>query len=239
MPKRFKQVEKGIYRGGKPSSEDIEVLKNIFKINRIISLDKEAATEISPICKKFNIEHLIIPISWEEINPKIIKFLKNNIVELLEESKPTFIHCVKGKDRTGLAIALYRIAKGWDKEEAYEEAKSFRFGIGLEENIKNYFKNEILDINNLSLGKVNDLYPIAPLQDEVISSQIDTVFPATEIGNADDRRIRKRKLRKLIWEDINDAMAMVGMSEGSTPILRGLGPLEPMYIMPHSWSFYT
>jgi protein tyrosine/serine phosphatase len=38
------------------------------------------------------------------------------------ENQPMFIHCLHGRDRTGLMTALYRIhCDGWTPEKAYEE----------------------------------------------------------------------------------------------------------------------
>ena len=46
MPNRFKKVNDGIYRGGAPSKRDLGLLSN--KVNRVISLDKNVASYISP-----------------------------------------------------------------------------------------------------------------------------------------------------------------------------------------------
>ena len=41
---------------------------------------------------------------------------------------PVFVHCEYGKDRTGYAIAAYRIVEeGWDADTAIEEMFDFRF----------------------------------------------------------------------------------------------------------------
>jgi protein tyrosine/serine phosphatase len=41
---------------------------------------------------------------------------------------PVFIHCRRGKDRTGVMSAIYRIeACGWTSDEAIEEMRAFGF----------------------------------------------------------------------------------------------------------------
>jgi len=53
------------------------------------------------------------------------KFLK-----VIEENpgKTVFVHCQLGEDRTGMAVASYRMAEqGWSAEEAMKEMKFFGF----------------------------------------------------------------------------------------------------------------
>jgi len=128
MPERFSEVSKNIYRGGKPSSEDLSILANVFGVNRIISLDGYIGEEIAPYVKKYGMEHIVIPIGGLE-SIKALKFLRNNIVSLLTDNQPVYIHCRHGSDRTGTAIALYRIFNdNWNFNDAIREAKKFGFG---------------------------------------------------------------------------------------------------------------
>jgi protein-tyrosine phosphatase len=42
------------------------------------------------------------------------------------DSEPVFVHCRRGKDRTGTVLACYRIQHdSWDNRRALEEAKSY------------------------------------------------------------------------------------------------------------------
>src|SRR5271165_1520542 len=105
--KNFHQVRPNLYRGGKPSVKDLLILKKKFNIERIISLDENIGENIDPFCNKLNIAHIIIGIHTG--NKKSIKhLLKYNIHDLIDSSIPTFVHCLHGKDRTGLFIALVR-----------------------------------------------------------------------------------------------------------------------------------
>lgn len=151
-PKRFAEVEPGIYRGGTPSPDDLLVLKQVFGVVRIVSLDLNLGFEIERICKKLNLEHIIIPVLHIGDIVTEIKNLKNNINEIFSV-KPMYIHCVHGRDRTGLAVALYRVSKGWTPEQALQEAKSFGFSEGLTPIQKNLYVNEIKEENK----EVNDL----------------------------------------------------------------------------------
>jgi protein tyrosine/serine phosphatase len=42
--------------------------------------------------------------------------------------KPVLLHCEHGEDRTGLAVAAYRVVvSGWTKDEAMDEALKFGY----------------------------------------------------------------------------------------------------------------
>jgi protein-tyrosine phosphatase len=58
-------------------------------------------------------------------DPVFARFLK-----LIQDNpgKKVFVHCRLGNDRTGMAIAAYRMAEeGWSADEALEEMKMFGF----------------------------------------------------------------------------------------------------------------
>jgi tyrosine-protein phosphatase SIW14 len=45
---------------------------------------------------------------------------------LLNPSSKIYVHCLRGKDRTGTVVACYRIQHdGWDNERALAEAKGY------------------------------------------------------------------------------------------------------------------
>ncbi len=271
--KNFQEVIPGILRGGLPTPEDIRVLKDIWGVVRIISLDLEAGEKIDPICEKLNIEHLILPIEHDEKYSNEnrirdnVKFLSDNIVHLLTDRQPVYIHCIHGKDRTGLAIALYRIKKqGWPAEKALNEAKQMGFGYGLSPEHLKLFTSTILqtkpnDSNRIDMSSnvvskarntfdpgsatgsgtgFNYFSPIPPVQEFVMGYPKSPLPP--ESFSTDDKRRRKRKLRKTYLQDLNNAMAYVGVNNTVNPILRYVNPLGgnlspegvgPMGIMPY------
>jgi hypothetical protein len=107
MIKRFIQVTKDLFRGGAPSIKDVQMLKDKYKINKIISLDRKKGDLIDRACKMLNIKHIIIPIDGSR--KSLLNFLSHDIKDLLLTDGPTFVHCLEGKDRTGLAVALLKV----------------------------------------------------------------------------------------------------------------------------------
>jgi hypothetical protein len=164
MPARFSVVDDYVLRGGAPSEEDLHLLKDVWGVKNILSLDDKVAKRIAPIVNSLGLHHIIFPIHYSEG----IKDLKDNIRNLLQipsyaceecGSEPgvnidcstcnhhgrTFVHCFHGKDRTSLAIAFYRMAYGCEPEEAYKEALSFDMGKGLDPSVQEAYKEAILE----------------------------------------------------------------------------------------------
>ena len=143
MPDRFSQVSEDIYRGGRPSARDLQILADVYGIKRVVSLDGEIGAELSPLCHKLGIDQVIVPIGGTE-SSEMVEFLKDNIIELLD-LRPAYIHCKHGKDRTGMAVALYRIqGEGWEPQDALDEAHSFDFGQGLDPDTKSFYQSAFM-----------------------------------------------------------------------------------------------
>ena len=80
--------------------------------------EKEAAQKL------LKLKYINIPLS-EFGAPS--KAQMQEILGLLEENSATvFVHCRRGKDRTGTVVACYRIQHdGWDNRRALDEAKEY------------------------------------------------------------------------------------------------------------------
>lgn len=131
MINKFIQVDTGLYRGSAPSPKDVEILKEKYNVNKIISLDQNSANVIANSCKLFGINHVIIPLDGNK--QSLINLLSHDLKDLLINNGPTFVHCKHGKDRTGLVIAMYQCKyKGKNPEIAIQEAKQLGFGVGVD-----------------------------------------------------------------------------------------------------------
>jgi len=148
---RFSQVDSNLLRGGEPSPKHLELLKKIG-IKRIVSLDQEIGEEIDPFCKKNNIQHITLPLQDGESSA--VKFLP--LVAKALNDVPTYVHCRLGRDRTGMAIAIYRmLVNGWSLKDALTEAKGFGMGNGMSDEASKTFYDAVKsfgrsgeDINN-------------------------------------------------------------------------------------------
>lgn len=237
MPIRFAEVIPGeIYRGGEPSVEDLKILKHIFGIKRILSLDTDIGFKIDPMCQELQINHVVFPL-MEDLN-QVYK-LKNNI-EKLCEVRPIYLHCKHGRDRTGFAVASLRIAEGMEPLTALKEAKKFNFPDGFTNDLKEFFTNILLnDSNKASDSDIvqdeRDDHAPAPAEDT--SHSYSPTIPMVDNDGIDNSLINDhKKLRKNILQDLNEAMAPTIGPENANPMNGVYGPIEPFGVYPFGYS---
>lgn len=141
--KNFSQVRPNLYRGSAPNLSDLHKLSEQFNIERIISLDQQSGEKINAVCRALNIEHIIIPLDHNE--QSIEELLQYKLSDLINSNIPTFIHCARGKDRTGFFIALVRcLLDHWSARKAIKEAKSLGFGTGIKKDLERIYLNLIV-----------------------------------------------------------------------------------------------
>jgi len=145
MPVNFRNVlPNQLYRSGEIAPTEINGLINQpYNIRKFVSLDRSAGDLISRYIPQ-GIEHIMFPLFEENGSIEarsLVQAIKNG---LLNTNGAVLVHCKNGESRTGLAIALYRtIKQGWTCTQAIEEAKSFGYGTGLNNNTLNQYNIEI------------------------------------------------------------------------------------------------
>jgi protein tyrosine phosphatase (PTP) superfamily phosphohydrolase (DUF442 family) len=143
LPK-FHKVNAGLYRGAQPKSEGLRRLAELG-IKTVVDLrragDRARAKERE--AHALGLRYYNVPLKWYG-RPKDEQVKR--VLEIINapENQPVFVHCAHGVDRTGLIVAVYRIAQdGWTSAQAKREAK--RFGMhwwkfGLKNYIRDYYK---------------------------------------------------------------------------------------------------
>ena len=129
-PDRLQQINQFLYRGARPSFEQMRSLKNELGIATIVSLDdnESVVKQERQWADQLGIELVSIPIDvlrWPE-NEKVDQIL----IEMLKsrQSNQVYLHCRQGKDRTGLMTGLYRVFyQKWSKDQAYREMREMGF----------------------------------------------------------------------------------------------------------------
>jgi protein tyrosine/serine phosphatase len=121
--KNFDKVNDHLYRGGAPSAVGVQEL-GAMGVKTIVDLrtSAEGTAEEKDAAGKLKIKYINIPLG-EFGAPSNVQI--TDILKLLQENSDTvFVHCRRGKDRTGTVIACYRIEHdGWTNEKALAEAK--------------------------------------------------------------------------------------------------------------------
>jgi protein tyrosine phosphatase (PTP) superfamily phosphohydrolase (DUF442 family) len=121
----FGEVSPDLYRGALPNQDGLEALKNMG-ITLVIDLRGGDNKQEEAIVKKLGMQYVSIPshcpFPKDETFAKFLRVLREN------PGKKAFVHCRLGADRTGMAVASYRMAEeGWSAEEAMKEMQSFGF----------------------------------------------------------------------------------------------------------------
>jgi protein tyrosine phosphatase (PTP) superfamily phosphohydrolase (DUF442 family) len=117
------KVSEDLYRGAQPTKEGFRQLKQMG-IKTVINLCY-LGTDRDDM-KGLGLYYCEIPsVPWNPTDAHMAAFLR-----VMRERKhlPAFVHCQHGADRTGAAVAVYRIVvQGWSKKDAIGEMDPFGF----------------------------------------------------------------------------------------------------------------
>ncbi len=122
--RNFSKVNDHLYRGGEPSLVGLQEL-GAMGVKLVIDLREPggSTTFEKQEAEKLKMQYVNVPFpalsapSKEEID-RVLALLLHG------DSETVFVHCRRGKDRTGTVIACYRIQHdGWPNWQALQEAR--------------------------------------------------------------------------------------------------------------------
>lgn len=118
------KVTDTLYRGAQPSAEGFAELRKTG-VRTIVNLRAFHSDRDEMKGLDFAYENIDVK-AWRAEDEDIIRFLKI----VTDKSKaPVFVHCQHGADRTGMMIAVYRMAvEGWSKDDAIKEMTGGGYG---------------------------------------------------------------------------------------------------------------
>src|SRR5271169_6802005 len=121
----FGEVTPNLYRGAQPSQEGLEALKQLG-VGLVVDLRGSLSKDEESAAAKLGMQYVSIPSHCpypkDEPFAKFLRALREN------SGKKAFVHCRLGDDRTGMAVAAYRMAEeGWSADEAMKEMRTFGF----------------------------------------------------------------------------------------------------------------
>ena len=118
------RVSDTLYRGAQPAREGFIELQRMG-IRTVVNLRSEHSD--LQLIQGLGLNYVTIPMN--AAFPKQEDFRRFLAVARDPAKQPVFVHCQHGSDRTGTAVALYRIAvEGWDREEAIREMTRGGYG---------------------------------------------------------------------------------------------------------------
>ena len=124
--RNFGEVNDHLYRGGEPTQRALEELAALHVALVIDLREPGEKTKLEQqMVEAQKMKYLNIPFSafhapTEDQIRRVLWLLVNG------DSQRIFLHCWRGKDRTGTVIACYRIQHdGWDNRKALAEAHKY------------------------------------------------------------------------------------------------------------------
>lgn len=150
----FSKVSPVLWRGAQPTEEGFRNLE-AAGAKTIISL-REHHDDFHLIGGT-KLNYLRIPMdAWDPEEAELVLFL-TALERILKDpdSTPVFVHCAAGKDRTGYAMAAYRMVfENWTAEDAIHEMFDFRFNTV-------WFRNPGF-LKKMDVARVRTLMRLAP-----------------------------------------------------------------------------
>ena len=117
----FAAISPGLWRGGQPTVDGFRELR-ARGVRTIVDLRSfhDDAKKIAGLGLRY---YRLRAKQWHPETEDVVRAMK---VILSPENQPVYIHCQAGKDRTGLAVGIYRIlVDGWSVDDAIAERKAF------------------------------------------------------------------------------------------------------------------
>ena len=142
------RVSPKLYRGAQPTREGLDELRRLG-VRTIVSLRAFHGERDAVAAAGLGYERISFKV-WHPEDEDMRRFLA---VVGDPARQPVFVHCLRGSDRTGTAVAVYRMfAEGWSREEAIDEMVRGGFGFNRRfSNLEGYLRS--LDVASLSAGR--------------------------------------------------------------------------------------
>lgn len=108
-----------LYRSGLPDARLLDYARRRYGIQHVVSL--VGASEVHTTAKNLGMNVTVL--NWRTREP-VVQDLKM-LLELFDGNERVLLHCKVGRDRTGYAIAIFRIRRQhWTLERAIEEMEA-------------------------------------------------------------------------------------------------------------------
>lgn len=127
-PVNFSLVAKGIYRGSYPNARNFSFLKHLGLKTILFLCPEDYSQSNSDFLKANNIKLITVPMEGNKEPFKIIptKLMNDALTHLADKrNHPIYIHCNKGKHRTGSVVGCFRKLQLWTLTSIFEEYRRF------------------------------------------------------------------------------------------------------------------
>jgi tyrosine-protein phosphatase SIW14 len=146
--RNFGEVNDRLYRGGEPTQRALEELAALHVALVIDLRERDGQTGMEQqMAEALKMKYVNVPFHGygapgDDQMRRVLWLLMNG------DTQKIFVHCRRGKDRTGTVVACYRIQHdGWDNRKALTEAQKYGMSF-TERGMRSY----ILHFSPLSLS---------------------------------------------------------------------------------------
>jgi len=124
--RRAARVNSGLYRGGLPGEEGLAALKKLG-VKTIVDLHAHYENDSYPKkAEALGFNYVAMHLDEKPPSEEIVKKFLAIVAD--PDSCPVFVHCKRGKIRTSVLLAVYRMrCEGWTNQDAYDEMVYFNF----------------------------------------------------------------------------------------------------------------
>jgi len=138
----FHMVTPGILRGAQPNDQALGYLKSIASVKTVLNLRNETnlVAHEKQVVESLGMTYISIPmIGTNAQDPGAIDAALAVLTS--QGLQPVFIHCMAGKDRTGLVLAAYRVRyEHWLLDDAIQEMLLYGYDRGCCSNLESSLK---------------------------------------------------------------------------------------------------
>src|SRR5579862_9293675 len=123
----FQKVDDHVYRGAQPTNSGFKDLAalGIKTVVDLRDIGEHSQADEQKVVTDLGMRYVSIPMKGMS-TPKDDQVAAVQALFNDATNGPVFVHCKRGADRTGMVIAVYRIAHDqWENKKALNEAKSY------------------------------------------------------------------------------------------------------------------
>jgi len=123
----FAIVAPGIYRGAAPTAKGLAELKKLGVAHVIdLRIERKGQDDEAAAAKRLGLQRTRIRMGREAPTTAQVKEFMDIIRQA--KTKPVFIHCQHGADRTGAMVGIYRAVDcGWKFDDIWKEMRRYGF----------------------------------------------------------------------------------------------------------------
>ena len=122
----YVQVDERLLRSPQPRLSGLRYLKETYALTGLVNL-REESQESQQLCQELKLDYHWIPVEdMKTPQPEQVK----HFLAITQEGV-NLVHCEAGQGRTGLFVAAYRLAAGWELEAAIARTDAELFSRGM------------------------------------------------------------------------------------------------------------